>query len=294
MWNLLTANGRGAVWILISALFLTGQAIGIKSLGGSIEFMQIVFVRALMSALFILPFVIGGGRIRTSRPFGHLLRGVFGIAGMSCIVFALTRAPLAEVTTISFTRSLFAIVLAVILLREAVGWRRGLAAAAGFAGVVIMLRPGFGDPDPALMVALAGTFFGACAILTIKQLSRTEASTTIVFYFALSGILLTAGPAAWFWVWPTAEQWLILIALSAAGTIAQTAMVRGWSTGEAAVMAPFTYAQLLFAVIAGYLLFAEILDGWTVAGAAVIVGSTLYIARREALKGKRGPGAGLA
>lgn len=282
----MSANGRGAVWIVLSTVFFTGQAVGVKSLAGQIHSMEIVFFRLLLGGLFILPFAVRHGGLRTKRPGLHLSRGVAGVAAMSCMYYAVTKLPLADVTAIAFTKALFTVVLAVLVLRETVGWRRWSATAAGFAGVLLMVRPGFGTFEPAVGVALLGAFLVATVVTLIKKLSETERPSTIIVYFSTVGALLTLGPALLVWRTPSGEELLILALLTLSGTIAQALGIRGWAVGEASAMAPIGYAQLLFAALFGFVLFSEVPDAWTIAGAAVIVASTLYIARRESLKGR--------
>lgn len=281
-WNSLSGNGRGAIFILLAGFCFTAQGAGIKSLGNDLTFIQIAFIRSALAAIFVLPFALRQGGVRTERIGGHFLRGLLGIMAMSGMIFALTHARLADVTTMSFTRTLFAVLLATLILRETVGWRRWSAVLAGFLGVVVMMRPGAEGFNPYLLSALGAAFSGACVIMVVKTLGKTEPATRIVFYFGAFGTLLAAPGALWFWNWPSLEQWVLLLALSAIGTAGQTLMVRGWSSGEASAVAPFTYAQIIYAAGFGFFIFGEVLDIWTLVGAGIIVASTLYIARREA------------
>lgn len=282
LWHRLGPNGRGGVFILLAGFCFTTQGAGIKSLSGDISFVQIVFIRSVLAAVFVLPFALRQGGIGTRRPGAHVLRGLLGITAMLGMVLALTHAPLADVTTISFTRGLFAVVLATLILNETIRWRRWSAVLAGFIGVVIMMRPGGDGLNPYLLSALLSAGAGAGVILVIKSLGRTEPPYRIVFYFGVVGTIATAPAAIWLWTWPDWQDWGMLLGLSVFGTLGQTLMVRGWSCGEASALVPFTYAQIIYAAGFGYLLFHETLDIWTFIGAGVIVASTLYIARREA------------
>lgn len=267
--------------ILLGTLFVALQGAGIKLLDGALGWEQIVFLRSAILAGFLAPIVIRRGVIKTARPGMHAARGLVGIFAMSCMVYALLEAPFADVTAISFSRALFVVILAIILLKEVVRWRRWSAVAIGFAGVVLMLRPGEDGVSTALLFAVAGAFLGAWVVMILKSLSTTEAAETIVFWFGVSGVVLMAIPAALAWNWPSAIDWLILFGLSAAGSLAQYFLVRGWALGEASAVAPVGYAQLVWAVLLGIILFAEIPDVWTFLGAGIIVASTLYIAVGE-------------
>lgn len=273
--------------IASGTLFVALQAAGIKLLDGSLGWEQIVFLRSLILAAFLAPIVILRKSIATSRPLLHASRGVVGIAAMSCMVYALLEAPLADVTAISFSRALFVVILAIVILRETVGWRRWSAVVIGFIGVVLMLRPGEDGVSVALLFAVGGAFLGAWVVMILKALSTTESAETIVFWFGISGVVLMAVPAGLNWQWPTAWEWLLLFALSAAGSLAQYFLVRGWALGEASALAPVAYAQLVWATILGVVLFSELPDEWTIGGASIIVFSTLYIAIRENRKEAR-------
>lgn len=290
-WEGLPANARGALWVLISVFFFAAQSACIKGLSGELEPFQIVFLRCLLAASFILPFAIRKGGVATRRPLGHFARGACGVCAMSCMVYAISQAKLADVTAIGFTKVLFTVIIAIIIFRERVGWRRWAAVAVGFAGALIMLRPGASGVDVALLFALLGSFLISCNIAIIKWLTSTERPETIIFYFGVIGGALMAAPAILVWKWPSVEAWILLGGAGVAGTLAQSFSVRGWATGEHSVLAPVQYIQLVFAAVLGFVIFSELPDWLTVAGAAIIVGSTLYIARREAMRKAAAPAA---
>jgi drug/metabolite transporter (DMT)-like permease len=211
---------------------------------------------------------------------------------MFCVFYSFQHMPLAEAVAIIFSRPLFAVALAVPFLGEVVGWRRTLAAVVGFGGVLIMVRPGTEAFQPVALVALLGAFTAGAIAIIIKQLSRTESTTTIVVWFAIAGTVVSAIPAATVWVWPTAEQWAWLVAIGVVGIAGQAALTRGFSTGETSFVTPFDYSRLVFATAFGIAVFGEVPDLWKAVGALVIVTSGFYIARREmALARARGKGA---
>ncbi len=293
LWQSLTPNGRGAAFILVSSLLFAVQSAAIKSLAPRLDIWQIVFIRSALLALFVLPIAWRKTRLVTPRLGAHFLRAVVGVGGFLTYVYAITHAPLAEVTAISFTKVIFIVLFAIALFGEKVGWRRWLAVLIGFLGVLIMVRPGAAPLDPALLAALANALLAASVVMLLKQLSRTEAPETIVFYFGLFAAVLMAVPAALTWTAPTPREWIVLVALSLLGAFGQSLMVRGFAEGEASAMAPLAYVHLIYAGVLGYVLFAEIPDAWTLGGSAVIIASTLYIALREA-RAKRKPAAAAA
>ena len=159
--------------------------------------------------------------------------------------------------------------------------RRGLATVAGFIGVLVMVRPDSGTLDVAAMVGLFAAFLAALSTTLIKRLSATGEALTILFYFGLFSSILTAIPAYFVWHPLTGDDFAQLALVGALGAVGQFSQVRAYATGELMAVAPIDYSRLVFAGIMGFLLFAELPDRYTLVGAAIIVGSTLYIAYRE-------------
>ncbi len=205
-----------------------------------------------------------------------------GVAAMVAGFYATTRLPLTNSTAISFTAPLFMILTAVFVLGEKVRWRRGLATMAGFIGVLVIVRPDSGALDEAAMIGLLGAFLVALSTTLLKRLSTTEAALTILVYFGLFASLLTAIPAYFVWRHMSGEEIVMLALVGALSAVGQFCTVRAYAAGELMAIAPIDYSRLVFAGIIGFLLFAELPDRYTLVGAAIIVGSTLYIAYREA------------
>ena len=287
------ANTRGAIWVLIASAGFSGMAALVKVLGDSLDPFQIAFFRCLVGFVVLTPLALRAGPkiLKTQAWRLHVGRAVAGVTAIACGFYALAHLPLATATAITFTKPLFMIVIAVLLLGEVVRWRRWTASAIGFVGVLIMVRPGGGDFDPAMLVALVQALAIATAVALVKKLPSTERTLTVLVYFAILSTAVMAVPAILVWRPMTAEMLLLAIAMGLLGVGSQAAIVHGYRIGEATAVAPFDYSRLLFATLFGLLLFSEVPDFWTFAGAAVIVVSTLYIARREARLGhsKAGP-----
>jgi drug/metabolite transporter (DMT)-like permease len=257
------------------------QSAGLKEVSQRLDLWQIVFLRSSFLALFILPAALARGGVATRRPLAHFGRSLVGLGGFVCMLYAIAHAPLADVTALTFTKQLFMIPLAIVLLGEAVGWHRWGAVIVGFMGVLVMVRPGDAAFDWALLAALGNGFLTAWVAIVLKQLSRTERPETMVFYFGFFSALMMAVPAALNWTWPSAFDWGILIAASLLGTFGQSFTVRGWAAGDASVMAPMGYVYLIHVALLGFFIFGEIPTLWTFLGSAVIITATLYIALRE-------------
>jgi drug/metabolite transporter (DMT)-like permease len=174
-----------------------------------------------------------------------------------------------------------------LFLSERVGAGRWLATAAGFAGVLIVVRPGSMDFQPAHVVALLGAFFIADVIVLVKKLQGTERNATIMVYFGIVTSLASFGPALWVWTGPTGTELAILAAVAGAATLGQYCALRAFRAAEASAVVPYDYLRLVFAVLLGLALFGEIPDRWTLIGAGVLIASTLYIAYREIASGRK-------
>lgn len=283
-WLGLSGNVQGASWLLLSALSFSVMNALIKQLGDAFHPFELVFFRGLFGLLTMLPFVLRQGRagVAVTRPWMHVLRAAIGLGSMVCIFTALTRLPLADAVALFFAKPLFMIVLAALFLGERVRWRRSVATAVGFAGVLIMLRPGQGTLEPALLYALAAALLMAVVMVVVKKMTASERPLNTVFWFTLLTTLGALAPALWVWRTPDAGELALLGMMGAVGNLGQYFAVRAYRVGEATAVTPMDYAQLPLSGVLGYLWFAELPDAWTLAGAAVVAGSSLYIVQREA------------
>lgn len=291
----LSPNLEGALWMLASALVFTANGVLVKALAETgMSFFQIALARAGFALLAILPFVyLAGWRaLRTAYPGTHVIRAVCGAGAMLSGFYALSHLPLADVTAIGFTTPLFATILAILFLGETVRWRRWTATLVGFGGVLIMLRPGAllsgeGIALDGFLAALGMAAGIAVAVIMVKRLPKSEHQAVMLLWFCLASIALAVVPAIQAWQNPSLEQWLMLAGVGVIGVSGQSLIIRAYRAGEASFVAPFDYSKILFAMAFGFLFFAEIPEVWTLAGAAVIVASSLYIAQREVKLGTR-------
>ena len=288
-WARLSPNHRGALWMIAASAGFTVNSAFVKTLSAEgLDAFQIAFARALFSLAALLPFCYRGGIgvLRSKAPGLQVVRSVSAGLAMVCGFYAVGQLPLAEFTALTFTLPMFAVLLAVLLLREQVRWRRWMATLVGFLGVLVMVRPGAAAFDPAALVALASVLGIAIAVALVKLLPAGESHVTMLTYFCLASLAMTAGPALLYWQAPSAFQWLLLAAVGFLGVGSQAMIIRAYRSGEVSFVAPFDYLKLILAGLIGFLVFAEVPDLWTVAGALVIVGATFYIARREAAQQK--------
>jgi drug/metabolite transporter (DMT)-like permease len=245
---------------------------------------EVAFFRCLFGLVLVIPWIVGSGpALSGSRNSGfYLLRAGVGIVSMVTWFYGITVVPLATATAVNFTAPLFATMAAVLLLGEDVRFRRWSAVVLGFAGVLVIMRPGSERLDVNLLILLLSSATAAMNNITVKFLARTEPPGRIVALFMLYLTPLSLIPALFVWQWPDPRTFGALTGLGCLGTIAHLSVARALAAADASACAPFEFARLPFAALIGFLWFGEVTDLWTWAGAAIIAGSSVYVAHREA------------
>ena len=274
--------------MLASAVTFTLMTLFIKFLGADYPATLQAFYRQLFGLAVMLPIMWRNptAAFRTTRPGILLFRSLAGTVGMILAFYAYQTMPLADANALSFTRTLWLVPLAAFVLKEHVGPRRIAATLVGFLGALLMLQPAaegaMGAPAAA---ALLSALLVALTVTGMKFMTRDHTTTTLMAWSAVLGFVLTIPPALFVWRWPSAQDLLLLAAMGVLGTITQACYIKGMAEGDAAVMAPVDYTRLVFAIIFGYLFFADIPNSLTLLGAAIIIASTLYITIRESRLG---------
>ena len=247
---------------------------------------MIIWMRYLGHLLFMIIWFMpthGIGLFVSRHPTIQMSRSLLLFGSTAFNFVALSFIPLTMANAISFAAPFIVTVLAVLVLREKVGWRRWSAVAAGFIGVLVIVRPGLGEVHWAVLLSLCGTTcYSVYQILTRGLGAGDDAATTIV-YTAIVGTLVASVMIPFYWSPPVANwHWLLFALMGLCGGFGHYFVVKAFQYGEAAVVAPFGYAQLIGTTILGYLIFNDIPDFWTWVGASIIVGSSAFIAYREA------------
>lgn len=222
------------------------------------------------------------GAWRTSRPLAHLWRAAAGLTTMVLAFSALAYLPLAEATTIVFAAPLFAVMLSALILKEPVGRHRWSAAILGLVGVALVTRPEGADlPATGLLLAVLAAIGVGVTTITIRQIGRTEGTQTTVLWFSMLSMLAVGSLMPFYGEGHDAATWAVLLALGTFGGVAQLMLTASLRYAPVAVVAPFDYTQLLWAVLLGWLIFGNAPPSSTWAGAAVIILSGLYTLYRE-------------
>ena len=277
-----------AATILFAVMFAA-----IRWLGANFPIGEIVFFRSAIGACVVIAAALmtgGPALLMTSDVRSHALRLSAGTISMFCNFAAYTLLPLANATAIGFAAPLFVVVLAALTLGERVHMYRWSAVVIGFAGVVVIARPEAGLSRGALygaLFALVGAGLQGMAMVLIRRMSAHEHSITIAFYFMLTSAAVSLLTAGFGWQWPVRSEIIVLIITGLSGGIGQIFLSFSYRYSEASVLAPFDYVAMIWAVILGYFVFAEIPAAEVWIGSAVVIASGLLIFWRERQLGKR-------
>jgi drug/metabolite transporter (DMT)-like permease len=274
-------RSRGVLYLAASAFSFSCMSLLVKLASPRLPTGEIVFARVLVTL------VLSYGMIRRAdlSPWGNVrgglvLRGLFGFGGLSGYYLALAHLPLADATTIQNSAPLITAVLAWWLLRERVGWSTAIAIGIGIVGVGLIVHPsGAGLDSIGVAAALGSVVCSSCAYVTVRKLARTEDPLVIVFYFPLVALPLALPWLIVSFVLPRPIDWLMLVAIGVTTQIGQVLLTRGIALERASRAAAIAYLQVVFAMFWQLVVLGATPTRWTFAGAGLILGGTLVIAR---------------
>lgn len=259
-----------------------------KFLGRDMSVVQVVWAR--YAGAFVLAFILSNplshpGLVRTKRPALQIGRSLALLLSSFLNFLALRYLQLDQALAITFSTPFLVAVLAGPILDEWVGVRRWAAIGVGFLGVLVVARPGFGSVHPAALFSLAAAFTLAFYNVTTRLLARTDSSETTLFYSNFVGFVATTPMLPWVWTPPKdAIDIGLMAAVGAFGAIGHYLLIVAHRFTPASVLSPFMYTQLLWAGTLGYLVFDDVPNHWTLAGAGIVVGSGLYLLHRERIR----------
>lgn len=278
----------GILWMVFAVFVFVGMDAMAKWQTETYPVVQIIFFRAVFGTLVLLPFLLRGrgivAQLKTKRSGLHFVRSMIGCLSLFAFFLSYRYLALADAIAISFVSPLFMTALSVPFLREHVGWRRWCAIGVGFMGVLVIVRPGGGLFTIHALLPVLGAFTYALVGVTIRLLSRTESPVTIVFYFGVFSSLVAGAALPFFWVTPvSAIDWIGQIGIGLIGGIAQLAMTNAFRLAPVSVASPFEYTGIVWAALVGFLVWGDLPAASTWGGAALVIGSGLYILHRQTL-----------
>ena len=275
---------RGVLLQLLALLFFVAMDTSIKWMTAGFAPAQVIWARFLFSFIAVsLFFRLWMGRLpwRSRAPGLQALRSLILLGCSLLFATALSRIPLADATAVGFASPLLTIALAALVLKERVGMRRWLGVAIGFAGVLVALRPPFLTgflPDWGYLLPLGTAFGFAWYQILTRRLAALDDARVTIFHTGLAGTLAASLLMPFVFAPPTAGQWAFLAGIGLLGAVGHGFLVMAYARAPASLLAPLAYSQLVWATLAGVLVFGERPDGWTLLGAAVIAAGGILAA----------------
>ena len=268
--------------LIASIIFCLADTIA-KRLASEVEIVQITWTRYVVFALmaFLLTTQRGGASFFVHKPALQLARGLCLVCSSLLFVLGIRDVGLAEAATIGFVGPILVTVLSIPLLGETVDARRWFALAGGMAGVLVVLRPGSGTFHPEGLYRVASALFWSIGVILTRRMVATERAETTMFWSAISGLIVLSALIPFHFTRPTSLQLILSIGQGVLSSAGQWLVILSIRLAPVSTLAPYSYVQLLWMTIAGVLAFGVWPDGWTLAGAAIIVAFGLYTAQRE-------------
>jgi S-adenosylmethionine uptake transporter len=299
-----SGNAKGAALLCLGIFIFTVQDVIIRWLSGGYPVHQVAFIRSLVAlplVVLIVWYQVGLAAIGTRYPVRQVLRGFCFFGSYMTYYVALASVPLAELVAIAFSTPLLIALLSAVFLKERIGLLRIAAILVGFAGVLLVVRPGSEVFDPAALIVLVSVFTYSVGTLLSRTLGQSESGAVMTFYATIvylgasgglslvlfDGVEVAGSHAsvafmARSWAMPTALDLALLAAIGFIFAAGFFCLAEAYRVGESSAVAPFEYTSLLWATLSGFLFFAEVPGPLTFAGMALIVGSGLFIIWREA------------
>jgi drug/metabolite transporter (DMT)-like permease len=276
----------------MAILLFTFMSAIIKAIADDVPSGQAVFFRSFFAIPVILIWLAQRGKLsvglKTRNPMGHVWRGLFGTTAMGLTFTGLGLLPLPEVTAIGFATPIFTVILAAVLLGEKIRFYRVIAVAVGLLGVMVILWPRFSNIGTmeqtatigALLILIA-TMLRSLVQIHIRQLVQHEDTAAIVFYFSVTASLLALLTLPFGWVVPDARTLSLLILAGFIGGVAQIFITSAYRFGSASMLAPYDYTSMIFAIVIGYIFFAELPTFVMLSGALLVIAAGVLVIWRE-------------
>ncbi len=250
--------------------------------------LQVVWAR--YTGAFLFPFILSNpwtrpGLTRTARPVLQIVRSMLLLGSTLCNFAALRYLQLDEAIALIFSTPFFVAALSGPMLGEWVSWRRWIAVAVGFVGVIVITRPGSGAFHPAALLSLAAALFYAVYSITTRILARTDSNQTTLFYSNVVGAVALVPVVPFVWTTPSDPLVIaLMVATGAMGSFGHYLLIAAHRLAPASVLSPFIYTEIILVIALGYLVFGDVPHRWTLVGSAIVVASGLYILHREQVR----------
>jgi S-adenosylmethionine uptake transporter len=272
----------GAAWMGLTVVSFVGVAVAAREMSDTLAVLEILFLRSAVGLLVLVPaMLVTGGSFHTDRPGLHVTRNLVHFAGQYGWTLGVVLLPLAEVFALEFTTPVWVALLAVPLLGERLTPSRMVAVLGGFAGILVILRPGIAVVDPGSFVVLGAALCFAASIIMVKWLIRSERPLTILFFMCLVQLPVGLVLCLPEWVWPAWRDvpWIVIYGVGS--LVAHLGMAKAFQVADATTMIPIDFLRMPAIALIGYALYGEALSIWILVGAALIFGANYYSLRVE-------------
>ena len=274
----------GILFILITTVMFALLDTGVKYVGQFYPVLQIAWARYVFQ-MAVVPMVIGRFRprdiLRTKRPGLQVMRSMMMVGATLSFFPAVTYMPVAEASAIGMIAPLMVTALAIPMLGERVGPRRWMAVVIGLIGALIIIRPGFGSLSWAAILPVITAICYALYQITTRMLAEIDPPITTFFYSGAVGVVVLSLAVPFAWRTPTVSGWAMMIALGLLAGAGHYCVIQAMRRAPASVLAPYSFVQLVWVTVLGYLVFGDFPDNYTLLGAAIVVGSGGYVFYRE-------------
>lgn len=276
---------KGALAITIAGLMFATMGALIKKLSLDLNNQMVVFCRNICVLAFFVPWFLRNKNrteIKTKNIRLHIIRSISGLSAMYMYFYTLSKLNLAEAVMLSYTSPFFIPFVASVWLKEPVYKKFIFASIAGFAGILLILKPGTAVFNPNAVFGILAAMTASVAMVSIRRMSDEEPPMRIVFYYTLIATIISFFPAVLAWESPAAHEILLIIAMGCSGFAGQFFVTTGYSLAPSAQVGPFTYTTIFFAALIGFLFLNERFDPMTIAGGIIIVSAGIIALREKA------------
>ena len=278
------SHRKAAAWMVGWLTAMLVMAVAGREATRTLHVFQIMEMRSVLGFVLLWPLLHASGglaAIRTARLGRHVARNTVHYAAQFGWFFALTMIPIAQVVAIEFTMPIWTALLAVAFLGERLGAARIVAVALGLVGVAVIVRPGLEHVDPGQLIALAAAVGFAISIILVKSLTATESAISIIFWMLVVQSVIGVVPAAWVWRTPTVQVWPWIGVIALCGTYSHYCMTQALRHADAMMIVPMDFLRVPLTAVAGWLVYDERIDLFTVIGAGLILVANLLNLRRS-------------
>lgn len=280
----LPAPARAGLWITCAGATFTGMMAIARVLSPEIHVFEISLFRGLFGLVFLAPYMMRMGRVsfRTANQRLMGARGAVAFGTQMCLFTAATLIPLADIAAIQFTRPVFASIAAILVLHEVARGRRWTAIAVGFAGAMVVVRPGFAELNVGVAFVFGAVALQSVNAVLMRYLAYSDPPDTIALYQSIYVVIFSLVPTLFVWTTPGWEQLGWFVAIGFLGTLTQRALARAYVAAEASLVVALDFLRLPVAALIGFVMFGDVPEIWVWIGGAIIVLSTILLTRREA------------